>query len=1100
MKYYLREGWQFLSADCFPRREAESSCLDAAGRSFYDPDYEAAGWEEVTLPHTFNDRDLFAARIQDAGSGQKRTCVLYRRFFTAPEKYGARYFLAFEGVRQAAYVYVNGTLAGFSENGTAPFAFDITPYVKPGERNLIAVTADNTSSRNIPCCIAETPNHPDAVPGSFLFPQDAEVPDEIRGVGFQWNCNDFNPSVGGLTRPVCLYIKEPVYLALPFYSNLMTSGAYVYGSDFADGRLKVHVQAEAVNVSGQDTQLSLTVHIRDLNGYILHTFSSASTVTAKTSVPSCPLTITPPGAYRKREGGGFLPVPEEEMPETTLASRNVTRLEAVSGPLPLALWSLEDPRLYRVEIVLFSDGREADREVVETGFRQLAYDRDRGVLVNGIPVWLSGYAQRSSNEWPAIGIAPEWLKDFDMQLVRESGANHIRFMHVAASPADIRSCDRNGIAVTQPAGDKEAETFGRQWAQRLELMRDVIIAFRNHPSIFFWEAGNNSISQKHMAQMRRIREALDPMGGRFMGCRTINTEDVLAESEYVGTMLNRHAARFLAEHGPVTETEYSREEAPRRIWDDFTPPDFDYPDLYIGKGGKKQVGRDFYDLTMEELCLAETKGYAEFFFDRIGGSSGKNWYSACAALCWTDSAQHGRQSFSENGRMSGRVDAARIKKQNFGLYQVLQSPVPKVYILGHWNYPADSGENYRYPLKRFNGQYFEETGETARRDPRRKTVYAAGSYSIARTELYINGRLQGSCDTPEDGFLFPFPDVDITQSGEIKAIGYPYPDGNETPVPVSHSIVTAGEPSMLSLSLHTAPGGLRADGGDIAFIDISILDRNGNLCPLCNTRVDFSLNGDAVFLGGYTSGCFDLTPEEKRENESLSGAPKPHRESVIHKPYVYTECGTSRVFLRAGKKAGPLHFSARTADIPPAFLSFESIPGRHTDLDSEEPAHCYPKGPFPENTGAAALMSLKIPAADAVKYTPEAACYCKVLVNGQEPDTRGVRSVNENGTVWGAVLCILERMKNTSWKEDFTFRFDREAEELCVTTSSGTILSARSRKTHLLVDGKENLMDGEPYLSPEGQFVMEISAIVPWLPHTSCRYDEKVNVLRIERT
>ncbi len=52
-----------------------------------------------------------------------------------------------------------------------------------------------------------------------------------------------------------------------------------------------------------------------------------------------------------------------------------------------------------------------------------------------------------------------------------------------------------------------------------------------------------------------------------------------------------------------------------------------------------------------------------------------------------------------------------------------------------------------------------------------------------------------------------------------------------------------------------------------------------------------------------------------------------------------------------------------------------------------------------------------IPQADAAKYQPEDKCYTKILVNGQEPDTRGVRSVNENGRVWGAVLCILERLQ-----------------------------------------------------------------------------------------
>ena len=105
-----------------------------------------------------------------------------------------------------------------------------------------------------------------------------------------------------------------------------------------------------------------------------------------------------------------------------------------------------------------------------------------------------------------------------------------------------------------------------------------------------------------------------------MGCRTLNTEEVVNESEYVGTMLNRHAARFLSQHGPVTETEYSREEAPRRIWDDFTPPDFDYRNRWVGKGGKKAVGYDFYDLTSEDLALENARGYAEFFNDRMGGA------------------------------------------------------------------------------------------------------------------------------------------------------------------------------------------------------------------------------------------------------------------------------------------------------------------------------------------------------------------------------------------------------------------------------------------------------------------------------------------------
>ncbi len=145
---------------------------------------------------------------------------------------------------------------------------------------------------------------------------------------------------------------------------------------------------------------------------------------------------------------------------------------------------------------------------------------------------------------------------------------------------------------------------------------------RNHPSILFWEAGNNSISREHMREMRLLKQRLDPHGGRLWAAAPLNTEEVVNESEYVGTMLNRHAARFLSQHGPVTETEYSREEAPRRIWDDFTPPVSTTATAGSARAAKSH-GYDFYDLTSEDLALENARGYAEFFNDRMGGASGK---------------------------------------------------------------------------------------------------------------------------------------------------------------------------------------------------------------------------------------------------------------------------------------------------------------------------------------------------------------------------------------------------------------------------------------------------------------------------------------------
>ena len=1078
--YLFHHGWKFLLADRFPLAEAFAACRDAAGREVYDPAYCDDGWQEVTLPHTFNDGELFSVPIEDAGSGQTRTAAFYRNVLEIPPRHrGKRVFIAFEGMRQTCYLYVNGQLCGYYEAGVGPFGFDMTDFINPDGPAVITVVTDNTSTRNIPFCIAETPNKPDVEPGSYLCAQEQSVPANREGVPFFWNCNDFNPVVGGIAQPVRIIFKPDVHLTLPLYANLRTHGAYVYGADFdcAAGTMTLHVEAETRNLTASPVRAQVQVSLRTLDNSEIAAFTSdaVSLSPAPEEAHQQPLSITPEDAYIWDEATQhYIPAAEDQVAPTVLAPVGTQIIRAQAGVEGVRFWSLHDPALYRVHITLLADGQPVDSEMIETGFRKVGYDKDRGVTINDQPVWLRGYAQRATNEWAAAGIVPEWMHDLDALLIRESGANHIRFMHVAGAPADVRAYDRHGVVCTQPAGDKERENFGRQWDQRVELMRNIIIAYRNHPSIFFWEAGNNSINAAHMAEMKHLKDVLDPHGGRFMGCRTINTEDVLIHSEYVGTMLNRHAGRFLSEHGPITETEYSREEAPRRVWDDYTPPDYDYRCKWLGKAGKKQKGRDFYDLTSEDLALANARGYAEFFNDRLGGASGKNLYSATAALCWTDSAQHGRQSWSENGRMSGRVDAIRVRKQSFDVYRTMQSVRPRVKILGHWNYPPLTADSYRYHDKVFNGSYWEETNTLLQRDPLHKTVYVIGSFAIARVELYVNGQLVGSCDKPESTFVFPIPDVDVTQPGYVEAIGYCYSGA----ALCRDRIDTAADPARIQLTLRTAPGGLRADGSDLACVDVAILDAHDRLCPLCGTKITFRMTGDAAFLGGYNSGRFNGNGRS---------------DNVIHQDHVYAECGTNRVLLRAGKTPGCITLTATAEGLPEAAVTLQSIPADTAPLTSAAPAALYDNPPGLLDAGEAYFRPIM--EADAAKYTPDRELYCKIMVNGQEPDFRGVRAVNRNGAIWGNVLCILERMQSM-FLDRMDFTWDEAAGRLTVHSGGHTII-AQAGATHLLVDGRENLMDGQPYVTDTGILVMEVNAIAPHIDGAACQYDDKIGALRI---
>ena len=1079
-KYNFNYGWTFRLADAFPLKQALNATGDGDGNFFYERSYVEKDWKEVSLPHSFNDNDIFKNRILDAGSSQRRTFACYRKWFSLEDISDKKVFLEIEGIRQTCYLYVNGKLAGYYEAGSFPIGFDITEFLTEGEEQLIAIATDNTATRNIDFISAETPNHPEAEPGTFVAPQSAklEMPEGTQaGVGYFWNCNDFNPTVGGLSRNIYLHVKPKTYLTLPLYSNLKTKGVYVYGSDFdiVGRKMRLNIEAEVRNENEQSCDAALAVEVYDAKGVLVKEFTGESVRLAPGETCKAFKTIIPANAYRKTDKG-FEPVSEEEAGEVESESYQVEVLKAAVDMGDMNFWDIDNPYLYQVKVKLLKDGEVVDAQEIETGFRELSYNEE-GLKVNGAKVWLTGYAQRATNEWVALATAPDWLHDMDAKLIRESNANHIRFMHVAGSPADIRSYSRFGVVCTQPCGDKERESFGRQWKQRVELMRDVIIYFRNEPSIFFWEVGNNSVNKEHMREMRLLKEKLDPTGNRYIGCRTINTQDVIEEAEYAGTMLNRHAAPFIAKQVPITETEYLREESPRRVWDDFTPPDFDYDNNWVGKGGRKGEGLDTYDLTAEDFALRAAGGYQEFFNDRMGGASGNNLYSATAALCWTDSCQHGRQSYSENARMSGRVDAGRVKKQNFRVFQVMQSPKPDVMIVGHWNYPQEGGNNYRYPLKEFDGLSFKKTGEYAYRNPKDKTVYVIGSYDIAKVELFVNGELVGACDQPKMTFVFPIEHVDVTKSGVISVKAYDY-DGN---VVAEDRIETAGVPAELKLTGFTGETGFLADGVDAAYIDIEVVDSEGRVCPLCDSKIDFKVEGPAQFLGGYNSGRFKGPDKD---------------DNVIHKPYIYAECGINRVFLRSTKDAGEVTVTAtmsgENGETLVSRVVFNAVATPTDALVENMPQHLTAtlregiverQDAFPANERA-----------DAAKYVKREGVYCKVLVNGQEPNTNGTLSKVDNGAIYSPVLFILERMHGGK-PEAFSYSFENNV----LTIDSGdNHVVAEVGRTHLLVNGEENLMNGQPYINGDGYLIVEINAIMGYIQGVKAYYDEIANLFRIE--
>ena len=119
----------------------------------------------------------------------------------------------------------------------------------------------------------------------------------------------------------------------------------------------------------------------------------------------------------------------------------------------LHFWSWGYGYLYTVKTALKdSNNRIFDEVSTRTGFRKTRFAEGK-VWLNDRVIQMKGYAQRTSNEWPAVGLSvPAWLSDYSNDLMVKSNANLVRWMHVTPWKQDVESCDRVGLIQAMPAG------------------------------------------------------------------------------------------------------------------------------------------------------------------------------------------------------------------------------------------------------------------------------------------------------------------------------------------------------------------------------------------------------------------------------------------------------------------------------------------------------------------------------------------------------------------------------------------------------------------------------------------------------------------------
>ncbi len=762
------------------------------------PNFDDSSWQRVTLPHAFNEDEAFAKDIVDLTD----TICWYRKsFMLSEQEAGGKVFVEFEGARQGADVWLNGQKVGFSDNGVMAFGFDLTPYIKEG-RNVIAVRCDNSWTYR----------------------------DRTLDSRYQWNDRNFNANYGGLPKNVWLHLTGKLYQTLPLFSNLGTTGTYVYATDIdvANRKAVVHVESQVRNEDSRARTFRLFAKV----------LSASQRLTA--IIPGESITLQP----------------------------GETRTVAISSELSgLRFWSWGYGYLYTVKTYLAEDGADAkpldlgpqnDMVVVRTGFRKTHFGEGK-IWLNDRCLMVHGYAQRTSNEWPAVGLSvPAWMSDYSNGLMVASGGNLVRWMHVTPWKQDIESCDRVGLLQAMPAGDAEKDVEGARWTQRTALMRDAIIYNRNNPSILFYECGNESISREHMLEMKALRDQYDPHGGRAIGSREMLD---INEAEYGGEML------YINKSGkhPMWAMEYCRDEGLRKYWDAYSYPFHQEGDgpLYRGKPARE------YNHNMDEFAVEMVRRWYDYWLERPG--TGRRVSSGGGKIVFSDTNTHHRGE--SNYRMSGVTDAMRIPKDAFYAHQVMWSgwvddEQPSTYIIGHWNY--DKGTV--------------------------KPVYVVSTAD--EVELFVNGRSLGKGERSYK-WLFTFRDVAF-EPGTIEAKGS---DGSR------FTIETAGEPHHLRLTTIENPEGFKADGADMAIVQAEVVDKQGRRCPLDDRMVHFTLTGEGKWRGGIgTRNNKDyLVADTQRDKSLLDAANKKNTsDNYVLATSLPVECGVNRVLVRSTVNPGEM--------------------------------------------------------------------------------------------------------------------------------------------------------------------------------------------------
>ena len=485
------------------------------------------------------------------------------------------------------------------------------------------------------------------------------------------------------------------------------------------------------------------------------------------------------------------------------------------------LWSPETPYLYDVKLSLVADGKTLDVQHQKLGVRTVKFSAEGGFQLNGVTRKIKGVCLH--HDLGPLGAAVNKAAIIrQIRIVKDMGADAIRTSHNMPSTMQMEVCDSMGMMVMAESFDgwkepKVRNGYGKLWDEWWQKdITNLILNHRNHPSIIMWSVGNEIPEQWKPEGVERYKHLtalchrLDP--SRQVTCGMDQPD---------GTMWAGFAQ--VADVPGYNYRVHKYEEMMKRLPQGFL----------LGSETASTVssrGEYFFPDTVapnKEHSNGQCSGYdvEHCWWSNLPDDDWKmqddyNWVTG--EFVWTGFDYLGEPTpydkyWPSRSSYFGIVDLAGIPKDRFYLYR------------SHWN----KNEHTIHLLP-----HWTWTGREGQVTP----VYCYTDYPSA--ELFVNGKSQGRItknkDSRLDRYRLRWQNVKY-EKGEIKVVVYDE-QGNKAG---EKTVKTAGKPAKLQLTADRST--IAADGSDLAFITVSLTDKNGTLCPDADHSLEFKVTGAATF-------------------------------------------------------------------------------------------------------------------------------------------------------------------------------------------------------------------------------------------------------------